>query len=300
MDKLTITNIRYFLEAAKYQNFSKAADALYVHPTTICRGINAMEEELGGPLFHRFKYSLQLTELGMHFLREAGELVERYDRLLHEAQIMTESLQGSITMLSPQRYFQTLAEGYRDFVDKYPRVEFAVDICPMSRMDTIGHAIADGVADIGIMFSSSLHDDSGTLESMVLFREDLVLAVPEGRKFTDEDSCRLSELRDVNLFMCDFQNQSVFRDITEKLDPRYNTIQVLPTSAGETLLLKFSAGMGAMIMPKLLAAQGKGEFQMLKVLDADLYADVLMVWRKDHTNPALHAFLDCVRRSLEG
>src|SRR6516165_254095 len=56
--------IRYFLAVAEELNFTRAAERCNVAQPSLTRAIRLLEEELGGPLFHRERANTHLSELG--------------------------------------------------------------------------------------------------------------------------------------------------------------------------------------------------------------------------------------------
>ena len=56
--------IRYFLAVADELNFTKAAAKCNVSQPSLTRAVRLLEEELGGPLFHRERANTHLSELG--------------------------------------------------------------------------------------------------------------------------------------------------------------------------------------------------------------------------------------------
>lgn len=70
---MTITQIKYFITAAKCLNFTKAASKLYITQPALSRQISAIEEELNVQLFVRNNRSVKLTPAGM-------ALVEPFER----------------------------------------------------------------------------------------------------------------------------------------------------------------------------------------------------------------------------
>ena len=56
--------VRYFLALSETLNFTRAAERCNVTQPTLTAGIRKLEEELGGPLFHRERNRSHLTELG--------------------------------------------------------------------------------------------------------------------------------------------------------------------------------------------------------------------------------------------
>jgi len=56
--------IRYFLAVADELNFTRAAAKCNVSQPSLTRAVRLLEEELGGPLFHRERANTHLSELG--------------------------------------------------------------------------------------------------------------------------------------------------------------------------------------------------------------------------------------------
>jgi Bacterial regulatory helix-turn-helix protein, lysR family len=56
--------IRYFLAVADELNFTRAAERCNVAQPSLTRAIKLLEDEFGGPLFHRERANTHLSELG--------------------------------------------------------------------------------------------------------------------------------------------------------------------------------------------------------------------------------------------
>lgn len=59
---MEIRVLRYFLEAAREENITKAAAFLHVSQPTLSRQLKELEEELGRPLFVRSSHRIHLTD----------------------------------------------------------------------------------------------------------------------------------------------------------------------------------------------------------------------------------------------
>ena len=60
---MNLQQVRYFLVLCEEQNFSRAARRCGISQPSLTNAIKALEDELGGPLFHR-KPQTRLSELG--------------------------------------------------------------------------------------------------------------------------------------------------------------------------------------------------------------------------------------------
>lgn len=65
---MELNQFRYFVAVARTLHFTRAADNCNVSQPALTRAIQKLEEELGGPLFHRERAHTQLTELGQQVL----------------------------------------------------------------------------------------------------------------------------------------------------------------------------------------------------------------------------------------
>ncbi|MDA1189328.1 MAG: LysR family transcriptional regulator [Chloroflexi bacterium] len=76
---MELVQIEAFLEAASRGSFHRAAKALYVSQPSVSARIRALENELGGPLFHRHGRGVRLTDMGRKFLPYAQQALEALD-----------------------------------------------------------------------------------------------------------------------------------------------------------------------------------------------------------------------------
>lgn len=72
---MNLNYVRDFTVLAKVSNYQAAADALFISQSTLTRHIQALEQELGNPLFTRTTRSVKLNEFGLFFLPYAQQLI---------------------------------------------------------------------------------------------------------------------------------------------------------------------------------------------------------------------------------
>ena len=70
---------RAFLAVAKHLNFRAAADELALTQSAVSRQIQALEDEVGVPLFLRHARAVELTSAGAQLHRAVGPAIERMD-----------------------------------------------------------------------------------------------------------------------------------------------------------------------------------------------------------------------------
>lgn len=74
---MEIHQVRYFLAVTEELNLTRAAERCSVSQPSMTRAIKALEDEFGGPLFHRERARTHLTELGRMLLPHMQEIMQR-------------------------------------------------------------------------------------------------------------------------------------------------------------------------------------------------------------------------------
>src|ERR671936_2325621 len=77
--------IRYFLAVARELNFTRAAERCNVAQPSLTRTIKLLEDELGGPLFHRERARTHLSELGNMVLPYLTQVYEQTQAVKRQA-----------------------------------------------------------------------------------------------------------------------------------------------------------------------------------------------------------------------
>lgn len=80
-DTVTLQNLRYVVEVANSQSFSKAAQSLFMTQSALSSAIREVEQELGIAIFRRTNRGVQLTPDGEDCLKYCKEIIERADYL---------------------------------------------------------------------------------------------------------------------------------------------------------------------------------------------------------------------------
>ena len=92
---MTLVQLRHFLELAQQGSFSKSSVKLHVTQPALSRSIQALEEELGQPLFDRVGRKSELTAFGRHILAQARELVDGANNLKQSGRQLLSGQSGS-------------------------------------------------------------------------------------------------------------------------------------------------------------------------------------------------------------
>ena len=140
--------LRYFLNVAREQSFTKAAEQLHITQPTLSRQLASLEEELGVTLFTRSGRNITLTEEGLLLKRRALEILDLEERTLEELKSTEGIVEGTVTIGCGEfAVVETLAKICKNYQKKYPRVQIVLHT---ATADTISEMMNKGLVDIGL------------------------------------------------------------------------------------------------------------------------------------------------------
>ncbi len=126
MSRLRLRHVRCFLEIARVESVSLAADRLNITQPAVSRSLKELEEVLGTKLFAREGRGLRLNEAGRVFQSHAAasmtELMRGYDRLAKEGAVSVRLSVGAL----PTASSELLPRAVLRFRDELPRVRLHI------------------------------------------------------------------------------------------------------------------------------------------------------------------------------
>jgi LysR family transcriptional regulator, nitrogen assimilation regulatory protein len=124
---MDLRQFRYFIQAARRQNFRKASDDLRVAQSALTRQIQHLEHELGFLLFDRVKRNVRLTAAGQRLLERSQHILGEVDRLKESLQLEAHVPSGPASLAAPpsigRLLFNRLAQ---TFLKSYPKVTLSL------------------------------------------------------------------------------------------------------------------------------------------------------------------------------
>src|SRR4051794_11045100 len=183
---MDLLQLRYFQVLAAQQHVTRAAEQLHVSQPSLSRTLARLEHELGARLFDRDGRRLRLNRFGQAFLlrvdRALGEL-ENGRRELVEA---TGLERGLVAIASET--LRTVSELLAGFLRAHHAVRFRLYQSTAERMLA---QLREG--DVDLCFASQPLTGS-LLDSVVLVREAVLLAVPVTHRLAGRKRVRIGEL----------------------------------------------------------------------------------------------------------
>ena len=112
-----------FVRVAESRSFAQAARQMRLSRSVVTARIQQLESFVGAPLFHRNTRSVQLSELGLTFLRDCADLVGRTNEVVDQMREVTTSPSGRLRVHAlPGFVLGHLAHVLQEFQSRYPQI----------------------------------------------------------------------------------------------------------------------------------------------------------------------------------
>lgn len=95
---MNLRHLEHWLALAETGSFSRAAEKLHITQSALSRSIQALEDELGGPLVDRIGKRNELTPLGRSVLARAQRIVHEAAELKQGATVMQQGNLGNLRL----------------------------------------------------------------------------------------------------------------------------------------------------------------------------------------------------------
>lgn len=299
-----LDRIRILAQVVESGGFSRAARALNLAPSSVTRTIDALEQQLGVPLFKRSTRQLVLTEQGEYFLARSVRLLEEADQLVQSLQPLPVAPRGPLRVSVFESFGAAwLAPRLPAFLARYPEVRLEIELD--NRLVDLDAENVDLAIRIGRPVDSGLH------ARRLLANRTLLVASPAYLAQHGEPT-HPDELADHNCLIRGQGRQRqhwYFRRGAEscKVQVRGNLASV----GGTPLLCAAQAGCGLLLLSSWMVQQGLDDGRLLPVLPEwqaspyeDRHDEIHAVFRGGRfLKPQTRAFIDFlieVMKPLQG
>ena len=148
---MDIRSLRYFLEVAREENMTRAAELLHVTQPTLSKTLKALEEELGKKLFIRRSFSIRLTDEGMLLRDRAEDLVAMADKIEQEFMSLDDITGGDLYFGLAESYqIRYLAREISRFKAAYPGLNYHIT---SGDTEQVTEKLDKGLLDFGVICS---------------------------------------------------------------------------------------------------------------------------------------------------
>jgi DNA-binding transcriptional LysR family regulator len=283
--------LHVFHAVATSGSFSRAArEVLHISQPAVSKHVQALEEELGVPLFQRVGKQVMLTEAGrivQHYAEQVLTLAtdtQRALRELHGLQRGTLRLGASST---PGIYL--LPPVLATFVQRYPGITLELEIANSQR-------VVDGVLarqwDLGMIGIPLAHPH---LHVQPYWRDTLVLIVAPHHRLATRPAVTLADLSEETWIFREAGSASgqVVKGVLNGAHLVQAHTLVLQGSEGVKQAVMAGLGIAMVSRFAITLEVQQGVLRVLPLTDVQAERDLCLIWRKDSRLPAaVHAFLE--------
>ncbi|MCM3772721.1 MULTISPECIES: LysR family transcriptional regulator [Priestia] len=194
---MELRQLRYFMEVAKREHVSEAAEYLHVAQSAISRQIANLESELGVSLFKREGRNVKLTAIGKVFLEHTETAMKAIDYAKEQIDEYLDPERGTIKIGFPTSLASHLLPTIISaFKEEHPNVAFHL------RQGSYKFLIESvKKRDINIAFLGPVPIEDQSIEGHILFTENLLALVPSHHPLAERDNIRLRDLRNENFVL---------------------------------------------------------------------------------------------------
>lgn len=286
--------LEYFLAVVTHGGFTSAARALHVSQPSLSYAIAALEQELGGMLFHRLPHGAELTPAGEALVRPARQVAR--DLVTASASVQEVlGLEGGRLDIVAQTSLAVdpLAAMIARFLEAHPRV--AVRVTDPDRA-TVDHLVRTGQSELGLLGSDPVGAD---LDGVDLEEQQLFVVMPPADRSGDPHQ-RIGHRELCDL---DFVTTPAGTMTREVLEDAARGAGARPRIAVETahramLTSLVLAGAGATLLPPSMTADAAAKGAAVRRPDPPLRFLARLVWRHGPLSPAADRFVRQARDSV--
>lgn len=146
---MTLQQLRYIIEVARFGSISEAAEKLFVTQPSITTAIRNIENEFGIEIFIRSPKGVEVTMDGEAFLCYAKQVLEQ-EELMREYFFGENSMKRTIFSISSQHY-SFVTKALCEMLGKINMQHYAIDLVETQTHDVINN-VASGKSELGILY----------------------------------------------------------------------------------------------------------------------------------------------------
>ena len=290
---MEIRSLRYFLEAAREENMSKAAERMHISQSALSKQLKGLEEELGKKLFVRHSFSIELTEEGMLLRKRAEDLLSMADKITAEFASMDDIIGGNIYFGCAESYqIRHLAALIKRFKKQYPGFHYHIT---SGDTEQVTEKLDKGLLDFAVLVERPDYAKYNVVKMLESDRWGLVM--PAGCALAQKDCITFEDLLGLPLFC---SGQGWHADLPLWCGERINEL----TLEG-SFRLSYNAsvftreGLGYLLTFEHLVSTSSESGLVFRPLYPELTTDMFIIWKKHQVfTPIAERFINELQKEF--
>lgn len=288
---MELRHLRYFIAVAEELNFTRAAEKLHIAQPPLSQQIQHLEAELGFQLFHRTKRTVHLTAAGQVFFEEARKILQQVDRAIQLGRQTSRGELGQLTIgFVSSAAHNVVPAILQTFRTRYPAVK--LELHELTTNEQL-QRLRFGQIDIG--FVRPPVEEEG-INSEIVFREPLIVALPETHPLADRAHLELRELSTEPFILFPRSQAPGLYDAIVSLCQQagFSPIAAQEAIQMQTIVSLVAAEMGVAIVPASMQNFQRSGVVYKALPESTCIVAIALIWRSDPT-AAVQRFLEVAR-----
>lgn len=292
---MELRQLIYFKTVAEHLHFNNAAQILNISQPPLSKQIKQLEEELRVKLFERNNRNVQLTEAGKYFQNSCEFLFSFLEKEVEVTRKIYNGELGSITLgFTGSAVYEVLPMILREMKKEFPDLDIAVEQHTTSHLEEL---IINGYVNIGILVPPVTDE---RLETLSIFEEDFVLALPVNHKFSAmRASIDVNALSNENFIMTKEEAGKGYYDSIINLCKNNGFTPKIVQVAQEqqTIISLVAAELGIAIVPNS-TMNIRNENVIYLPLQQKYKKTTALAWHKDSNSNSVEILINTIKKLI--
>ncbi len=272
---MDIKHLQYFLEVIKTENFTQAAENLYITQPALSRIVKTLESDLGVALFHRSRKKITLTDAGKVLHKHATKIADQITAMEQEIDQIRTLKTGHVRIGLPtvvnSFFFSQLIT---DFHQRYPGVTFHLE---ENGSKIIEDKVLDGKLNCGVV----VLNDHLTADYYTFVEDNLNLVVSNQHALANQKQIQVQDLKDESFIMFnqDFESRNIIIQACKKagFEPKI----VSETSQIDFLEEMVATNLGVTLLPDSTSHTFSKNIIRIPIVNPTIPWNLAFIWKKD-------------------
>ena len=250
---MNLRDLQYLTAVADHEHFGKAARACNTSQPTLSMQLKKLEETLGVQLFERTNRQVMITPVGEEIAQRARRILREAEEIKAVAKTAQDPYAGEFRLgafptLAP--YF--LPQAVPAIRKKLPKLKL---LLIEEKTESLVERLRAGTLDAALL-ALPVHEDA--LETMHLFDDAFLLAVPRGHPLAKRNTIRQSDIADERLLLLEDGHclRAQALEVCSMTGASEN--QEFRATSLETLRYMVASGVGITLIPEMAMKKGDG------------------------------------------
>ena len=292
---MTITQLKYVLAVAEYQNFTVASEHCFVTQPTLSMQIQKLEDELETKIFNRNKKPIQLTEIGKKIIEQAKIIVDESNRISDIVDQQKGFIGGDFKLGIIPTVMPTLLPIFlKTFIKKYPKVNLKIEELTT---EEIVKKLTDGHIDVAIA-ATPLENEN--IKERVLYYEPFIGFIPSQHRLFNKTTIETDDLNIEDILL--LEDGHCFKENVINLCSTFgqkNQHFQLHSGSFNTLIKLSKEGLGMTLLPYLqtLDLNDKDQLFLREFKEPAPAREVSIIYHKSHLKIHL---IEALKNTIDG